>query len=147
MFSKACEYGLRATLYIAHNSLQGHRVSLRDIAGKIDSPEAFTSKILQQLVHHDLVTSVKGAGGGFEITKKKMQLTRLSHIVSALDGDSIYNGCVLGLSECSEHRPCPAHAQFVTIRRDLKNMLEKTSIYQLTEGLSEGLTFLKPFTT
>ena len=58
MFSKACEYGIRATLYIAMNSLEDKRVSLRNIAGKIDSPEAFTAKILQQLVHHHIIHSV-----------------------------------------------------------------------------------------
>lgn len=144
MFSKACEYGIRATLYIATHSLQGQRVSLRDIAGKIDSPEAFTSKILQQLVHHDIVSSVKGAGGGFEIKHHKMQGLTLGHIVSAIDGEDIFNGCVLGLSTCSESHPCPAHSRFASIRSELKNMLEKTDVLQLAQSLDDGHTFLKP---
>lgn len=50
MFSKACEYGIRASILIASESVNGNRLGLITIAKKIDSPEAFTSKILQKLV-------------------------------------------------------------------------------------------------
>ena len=63
MFSKACEYGIRAAVYIAHQSMEGRRVSLKEIAEKIDSPVAFTAKILQQLSRNGIVESIKGAGG------------------------------------------------------------------------------------
>ena len=49
MLSKACEYSIRASIYIAEKSLEGNRSGLKEIAKSIDSPEAFTSKILQQL--------------------------------------------------------------------------------------------------
>ena len=48
MFSKACEYAIRSTIYIAERSNLDKRVSITDIAKAIDSPEAFTAKILQQ---------------------------------------------------------------------------------------------------
>jgi Rrf2 family transcriptional regulator, iron-sulfur cluster assembly transcription factor len=143
MFSKACEYGLRATLYIAMNSLDDKRVSLREIAGKIASPEAFTAKILQQLVHHKIIHSVKGATGGFEIEKQDLCRITLSQIVSAIDGNELLYGCVIGLSKCTEEHPCPVHAKFTEIRGNLKVMLDTTSIYDLSQGLETGLTFLK----
>ena len=37
MFSKACEYGIRAVVYIAEQSQNDTRVSLKDIARQIDS--------------------------------------------------------------------------------------------------------------
>jgi Rrf2 family protein len=143
MFSKACEYGIRATLYIAINSLDDKRVSLRNIAGKIDSPEAFTAKILQQLVHHDIIHSVKGATGGFEIEKQKLPDITLAQIISAIDGDHLFHGCVMGLSACADDHPCPAHLSYEKIRGQLKTMLDNTSIYDLSHGLETGLTFLK----
>mgnify|MGYP002795141008 FL=1 len=69
MFSKACEYGIRATIYIAMQSLEGFRVNLKEIAAAIDSPIAFTAKILQQLVKSNIVESVKGAKGGVQIER------------------------------------------------------------------------------
>ena len=143
MFSKACEYGLRAATYIAMQSLDGRRVSLKEIADNIDSPIAFTAKILQLLSKNNIVESVKGAHGGFEISRTQMDKLKLGDIVDAIDGDTIYAGCGLGLNECNADKPCPVHSKFVDIRNDLRKMLESTSLYEMTAGLEVGLTFLK----
>jgi len=143
MFSKACEYGIRAATYIAMQSLEGRRVSLKEIAEKIDSPVAFTAKVLQLLSKNKIVDSAKGAHGGFEITRRQIDEIMLSQIVNAIDGDTIYAGCGLGLKECNANKPCPVHDKFVEIRNDLKQMLENTSLYEMTAGLEVGLTYLK----
>lgn len=143
MFSKACEYGIRAAVYIALQSLDGRRVSVTEIAEEIDSPVAFTAKILQQLTRNNIVHSVKGPTGGFEIERKDMDTVNLSMIVKAIDGDKIYMGCGLGLKECNASKPCPLHDKFVDIRSDLRTMLKNTSLYELATGLEVGLTYLK----
>jgi len=143
MFSKACEYGIKATIYIATQSLQGRRVSLKEIAEKVDSPTAFTAKILHQLAKNNLLVSTKGPAGGFQIEKERIDEIKLADIVFAIDGDSIYEGCGLGLEKCNAHKPCPVHDKFVVIRDELKQMLQNTSLYELTTGLEVGLTYLK----
>lgn len=143
MFSKACEYGIRAATYIATQSLTGRRVSLKEIAEEIDSPMAFTAKILQQLSRNQIVDSAKGAAGGFEIERARIDQIRLGDIVFAIDGNTIYAGCGLGLRECNAAKPCPVHDKFVAIRNDLQHMLENTSLYEMTLGLEAGLTYLK----
>ncbi|WP_366182648.1 Rrf2 family transcriptional regulator [Flavobacterium ovatum] len=143
MFSKTCEYGIRATIFIASESYQNKRVGLKDIAKKIDSPEAFTAKILQILSKDKIIDSIKGVGGGFEIEKEKMKDIKLSHIVTALEGDSIFTGCGLGLSHCSETHPCPVHDKFKIIRNELSFMLENTNLEELALGIKSGDTFLR----
>ena len=143
MFSKACEYGIKASTYIALQSLQDKRVSLKEIAEEINSPVAFTAKILHQLAKNDILNSVKGPAGGFQIEKENVEKLKLSHVVFAIDGDSIYSGCGLGLEKCNEQQPCPLHDKFVIIRNELKQMLEETSLLDLTSGLDLGITFLK----
>lgn len=143
MFSKACEYGIRAATYIASQSRESRRVSLKEIANEIDSPVAFTAKILQKLSRHRIVNSVKGAYGGFEIEHERIPLIKLSQIVYAIDGDNVYVGCGLGLKKCNALKPCPVHDKFVEIRNELKHMLDSTSLFELTEGLEAGITYLK----
>ncbi|HMQ43518.1 MAG TPA: Rrf2 family transcriptional regulator, partial [Mariniflexile sp.] len=99
MFSKACEYGIKAAIFIAINSFEGKRVSPKEIAEEINSPQAFTAKILQALARNNIVYSIKGAHGGFELDKKTIGAIKLAQIVKAIDGDSIYNGCGLGLQK------------------------------------------------
>jgi len=80
MFSKACEYGIKASIFIAVNSNAGKRVSTKEIAKEINSPQAFTAKILQDLVRHKVINSIKGAYGGFEIDKNDIALIKLTQI-------------------------------------------------------------------
>ena len=143
MFSKACEYGIKAAVFIAVKSHQESRVSLNEVAKEINSPIAFTAKVLQQLRKNGIIDSVKGPKGGFEINKNKVAKIKLNTIVSAIDGDSIYIGCGLGFQYCKEDKPCPIHHQFKLIRNDLKQMLETTSLLDLSNDINNGITFLK----
>lgn len=143
MFTKACEYAIKAVIVIAIESQKGKRVSLNEIAGKIDSPAAFTAKILQQLTRSKVIDSVTGPQGGFEIEKRKIAKTKLSDIVSIIDGDAIYAGCGLGFKQCNEKKPCPVHFKFKTIRDELRDMLETTTLLDLSNDIGSGITFLK----
>lgn len=143
MFSKACEYGIKATIFIAVRSLYNERVSLKEIAEEIDSPVAFTAKILQSLARNGLVESHKGPTGGFQMERPKMDTVTLYDIVGAIDGDSIFHGCGLGLKQCDANKPCPVHHKFAGVRENLAHMLKQTSIYELAASLDIGLTHLK----
>ena len=141
MFSKACEYGIRAVLFIAKESLSDKRPNIAEISKAVDSPEPFTAKICQQLARSGIILSKKGPNGGFYIEKNSE--LKLIDIVSAIDGESIFIGCCLGLAECSSLHPCPVHDQFEDIRGGLKNMCENTGVIQLALDLNKGGTFLK----
>ena len=143
MFSKACEYGIKASIYIAEHSIAGRKVSLKETAKAIASPEAFTAKILQNLCRNNIINSEKGPGGGFLIDDQKLAKICLSDIVFTIDGDDIYKGCALGMKNCNANKPCPVHDKFAIIRNDLKTMLETTTIQSLALGLKAGPTFLK----
>ncbi len=143
MFSKTCEYAIRATIYIANKSKEGTNVGLKDIAKNIDSPVAFTAKILQKLVKDDLISSIKGPNGGFSLSMEQQEDVYLVDVVRCIDGSQTYDGCGLGLSQCSEEKPCPIHYQFKEVRKKLKHMLENTNIVILLEKLERGKTFLR----
>jgi len=142
MFSKACEYAIRAMIYITLKSLQGERASLVDISLEIGSPKAFTGKILQKLVKNDLIESLKGPHGGFAIKSKMLHEMRLHHIVMAIDGLVIYNNCGMGMKECNETRPCPLHYQYKLVRAHLIAMMEDIAIIDMAKSLQSGSTFL-----
>ncbi len=143
MFSKSCEYGLRAIIFIAQQSAQDIKVSLSTISSAIDSPQAFTAKVLQQLTRNDIVKSIKGPYGGFIIEDFKMSSIKLSDVVKILDGDSIFTNCGLGLKECNDTSPCPLHFQFVEVRNKLKAMLNNTTLLMLVNDMNVDTFFLK----
>jgi len=142
MFSKACEYAIRAMMFVSQKSKAGERVGIKAIVNGIDSPEHFMAKILQELSRKGLLQSIKGPNGGFFMDESARKIT-LAQIVSIIDGDKVFVGCGLGLKACNEKKPCPIHDEFKLIRTKLKNMLETTQIGEFTENLEKGLSYLR----
>lgn len=143
MFSKSCEYGIKAILFIAQRSQLGERVSLKEIASATNSPMAFTAKILQVLVKANLINSTKGPKGGFDIDKARLPKISVKQIVIAIDGNRLFEGCALGLNSCSSEKPCPMHNQFEELRKQLNETLASSNLLNVAMDLNLGLSVLK----
>ena len=142
MFSKACKYAINSMIYLATLPDGLERSGLKEISFAINSPEAFTAKILQTLVKENLLISVKGPHGGFEISEEGRKAP-LYRIVQVIDGDSIFTGCALGLQVCSEKHPCAVHHKFKAIRDHLTGMMMTTTLIDMAQGINNGISFLK----
>ncbi|MBS1559082.1 MAG: Rrf2 family transcriptional regulator [Bacteroidetes bacterium] len=144
MFSRACEYAIRAVLYIVIRSTDGTKLSVKEIAREADSPPSFTAKILQTLVREKIISSSKGPNGGFYV-KPKAKPIMLNSIVKAIDGTDILKSCVLGLKECSDTFPCPVHWQVKESKTRLRDILLKKTIQELKDEFVKGKTYLKNY--
>lgn len=142
MFSKACEYAIRAVLYIANKSKDGARLSIRDIAREIASPEPFTAKILQALVRNGIVSSIKGPNGGFFL-KPNAKPVSLHAIVMAVDGEEVLHSCALGLKECDDKFPCPIHKDVKAYKTRFREILHEKTVQDLAADLESGNAFLR----
>jgi len=142
VFSKTCEYAMRAVFFIAHKTAKGGRVGIKEIATGIDSPEHFLAKILQDLSRRGVIQSAKGPNGGFYVDEEILNMP-LAAIVEAVDGNGIFTGCGLGLEYCSEENPCPIHHDFKAIRNQIQDLLKTTKIGEFNEELNLGIAVLK----
>lgn len=142
MFSKTCEYAIRAMIFIAQKTKDGDKVAIKEIAQGIDSPVHFIAKILQDLSRKGLLQSSKGPNGGFYLDHISMKRS-LADIVRAVDGERLFKGCGLGLPQCSESHPCPIHHQFKTVRMQLMQTFETAKVGDLGDALDNSGTFLK----
>lgn len=141
MFSKTCEYGIKAMIYVAQKSRDGSRISIKEIAKGTGAPEHFIAKIMQELSRKKLVHSIKGPHGGFYMDQADLK-TSLADIVTALDGNGIYTECALGLKTCNEKKPCPVHHQYKDIKNKLIKMIENNTIGDFNTKLDSGMFFL-----
>ena len=142
MFSKTCEYGIKAVLYIASQSQHNKRVKIGDIVKNINSPIAFTGKILGILSKHKIVSSHTGPNGGYEIKQEDIDSIKVSDIIKAIEGDDFFDGCVLGLSHCNSKEPCSLHSAVDPIRTKMKNVMQDTTVYDLAKGIVSKETVL-----
>ena len=138
MFSKATEYALRATIYIARESSEDKKLGIEEIAKAINSPKSFTAKILQKLTaNNGIISSVRGPGGGFYLSSKS-QKRPVKDILHIMEEDGVLGKCVLGLKKCSEAMPCPMHTEYKCIKNQLIHLFESTTILQLAQDPKNG---------
>jgi len=142
MFSKAAEYALRATIYIAQKSNETKKLGIEEIAQSIDAPRSFTAKILQLLTKDNrIISSSRGVNGGFYITEAAKNLS-VRTVLEVIGENEIFTKCVLGLKNCTEVKPCPMHAQYKPIKEQFIQLFESKTIRNLAEGLVSGKAFI-----
>ncbi len=135
-FSRQCEYALQAAMYIALKP-ENEMTSIRELSMKLEIPYHFLAKILQDLTRKGLLTSLKGSAGGYMLARPKESITPFQ-IVEAIDGSSFLDSCLLGFPTCSKENPCAVHEDWNVLRDKLRDMLERTNIYEA------GLSMKKP---
>lgn len=118
-------------------------MKIGDIVQNTGSPEAFTGKILGLLSRNKLVDSYTGPNGGFEINRDKLKLITIAQIVRAVDGDTFFEGCALGLAQCDANNPCPMHHSVIRIRENMFHVLQNTTVYDLVYNKKNTALILK----
>jgi len=131
IFSKKCEYGLQAVLYLAAVS-QNEVIRVEKISDELNIPKEFVSKILQSLREYGIIESKKGKAGGFTLAKAPSRI-KLIDIVEAIDGLGVFNSCVLGFPRCNPDHPCPVHDKWGKLRADAYKMLSEETLDQFRE--------------
>lgn len=143
MFSKATEYAIRATIFLARESAEDNKLGIEQISKAIDSPKSFTAKILQLLTKDNrVVSSVRGPNGGFYLSPEAKKLP-VRAVLVAMGEEAILEKCVMGLKRCSEVKPCPMHNQYKGIKKQLISLFTQKSIQQLASEIKEGVVFIK----
>ena len=78
-------YGLRAMLDLALHS-ESEAVSIASIAARQNISESYLEQLIAKLRKAGLVSSVRGAGGGYVLTKMPEEIS-VGDILRALEGN------------------------------------------------------------
>jgi Rrf2 family protein len=137
MLAKTTGYAIRALVYIYMQNQAGKRPGFKEIAQKIDSPEQFTAKILQNLARVELVCSAKGRGGGFFFCDSSVPLS-LYDVILKTEGEDVFSDCGFGLGKCDSENPCPLHDEYSLVRDGFYELAAKQSIQVLADKINEN---------
>lgn len=145
MLSNSCRYGIRAVMYLASRPEGQKMTGIITISKELNLPAPFLAKILQQLAKHKILISLKGPHGGFSLLKDPEEITLLD-IVRTIDGEDIFNTCVIHNSTCrsyvKEHKKkCALHDDYSAIRNELVKLFSSMTILDLVKkaGDFEGI--------
>lgn len=134
MLSNTSRYAIRALIYLAINKNNSRKIGIKKIAKDLNIPSPFLSKILQTLAKQKVLNSTKGPNGGFSISDKSQGIS-LYEIIKIIDGDNLFDQCLISDKSCSEMEgnPCSIHKHYESIRENLRKMFEGHTIQQLAE--------------
>lgn len=105
MFSQTVEYALRAMVHLADQAPNAR--TTEQIADATLVPQAYLSKVLQELVRAGIVRSQRGIGGGMSLVNSPEKQTILD-VVNAVEPIERIRSCPLKLASHGVNL-CPLH--------------------------------------
>jgi len=134
MFSQTVEYALRAVVHLASNAPAAQ--TTEQIAKATKVPQAYLSKVLQNLVAGGVVKSQRGIGGGMSLVKTPKELTILE-VVNAVDPIQRIDSCPL---ELASHgiRLCPLHRRVDNALASVEEAFRATTLQEVIDEPSES---------
>lgn len=133
LYSKGCEYAIRAMATIADPKSPGN-VRAKDICRKAGIPEGYARKTFQALVQNGFLKAVQGPGGGYALVRDPKNTTVLD-VVEAVEGKGNYSKCLMGFSSCSDRHPCTLHFTWVKLRGQMIGALRSHTLLDLSKSL------------
>jgi Rrf2 family protein len=133
--TKRTEYGLIALMHLA--DCEGRVVPSREIGEHFHVPQRLLAESLKDLCNAGLVTSTRGANGGYQLALEADDIT-LGDVVTVLEGAPAVTGChdlatSLRDGSCDVESVCPIRSPLERVRAGIWALLEGTSLRSLAD--------------
>jgi Rrf2 family protein len=132
-FSTKGEYGVRLMVQLGRHYGQGP-ASLAEIAAAEDLPRAYLEQLVMSLRDAGLVTSTRGARGGYELVRPPGE-TRMSEVLRALEGPSAPMFCATEDAEhariCDRTASCTVNILWLRVRDAITGALDGMTLADL----------------
>ena len=135
--STRARYGVRLMIVLALNHGEGP-IFLKDIAKGENISEKYLSLIMIPLRSAGLVTSTRGANGGYTLSREPSQIN-LKDIVDVLEGDSGLVDCLKNPSTCQRVPICVSRDVWTMIDGKISAALPSVTLDTLVK-LNEAKT-------
>ena len=124
-------YGLRAMLYLSGR--YGRTVvSLNEISEKENISMNYLEQIFINLRKAELVTSVRGAKGGYSLSRPP-EMISVSDVLSALEGSLNLVGCLDDDAECAQADSCATRLLWQKMTDAMAAVAASTSLTDLLD--------------
>jgi FeS assembly SUF system regulator len=126
--SKLTDYG---TVVLAHLAKEPGRVcSAADVAQATGIAVPTVSKLLKSLARAELVTSRRGANGGYQLARDPRDISAAS-VIDALEGPVSITECSASDSHCDYEEVCDVGSAWQRINVAIRRALEDISLTDL----------------
>ncbi|WP_136468334.1 RrF2 family transcriptional regulator [Flagellimonas onchidii] len=141
MLTNSSKYAIKAVLFLAVHSNEDNKLMVKDIFDRINVPQQYLAKILQELAKRDVISSSRGPKGGFYLNDTNKKLPLIS-IVDVIEGRHRLQSCMLSIKECDSENPCALHDLVGSANSHFLKNLEETTIEDLIASIEKGKAIL-----
>jgi len=121
-------YAVTAMLDLAIHG-QTKPVSLNDISGRQGISLSYLEQLFAKLRRCDLVTSVRGPGGGYRLSRAESEIS-IAQVVDAVNESMDATRCH-GKGDCQEGDQCLTHHLWQSLSEQIHAFLDQISIHDL----------------
>lgn len=132
LINRDTDYAVKALMHIAHNS---RRVSVSELAEKLDMPKPFLRKILQILNKKGILRSYKGKRGGFVLTVPPEKIL-LTDLIRIFQGPIKLNECIFKKRICPDIKTCPLKKRIDDLEKYVVSELKSITLAKLLKEKS-----------
>jgi len=132
--TRLTDYGVMLMTELAQAEEQV--LNAASLAVRSHLPAPSVSKILQVLLREGLLTSVRGAGGGYRLTRGAAEIS-IRDIIVALEGPIAITECSLEHSHCEQQEHCNTRSNWHIINQVVRGTLSDIS---LADMIKPGFT-------
>lgn len=132
--SKLTDY---ATVIMSYLAREPNRLaSATQISKAIDVSAPTVSKILKMLAEAELVTSFRGADGGYQLSRPVDQIS-VADIISALEGKIAITECCEKNNLCSINVSCAIKSNWKKINSIIYDVLQQITLHDMTHSIRD----------
>lgn len=125
-------YALRLMLDLAVYGQVGQPVSLKDVSHRQYISDKYLEQIVTPLAKTGLVRSVRGAGGGYLLTREPEKYT-VGDILRPLEGDLAPVECATDAGYCERCAECVTIELWQEIHRAVSQVVDNITLADLVE--------------
>lgn len=123
-------YGLKAMFQLALYHGEGP-ITLKQIAEEQNLSESYLEQLFSTLRKDGLLNSVRGAQGGYLLSKEPNKIT-VGNILRSLEGDLSPSDCVTG-DECENEYNCVTKTVWERIKNSIDEVVDSITLQDMIE--------------
>ena len=136
--SKLTDYGTVLLAHLAAN--QATVCSAADVASATGIAPPTVSKLLKSLARAGLVTSTRGANGGYRLSLPPQQISA-ADVIDALEGPVSITECSASDGDCEHEDVCSVGGAWQRINVAIRQALQDVTLNDLVRANSPAPTF------
>ena len=130
-------YGLKAMFQLSLNENNGP-LPLRNIASKQNISEQYLEQLFSSLKRSGLVKSVRGAQGGYLLSKEAKDIT-VGDILIALEGPVSLSDCLLDDYFCENSSKCITKVVWERIKKGIEEVTNSITLQDMIDDYNKNL--------